>query len=99
MLSSFSEAVTPQKDISMYTKVFKPGELSVTAAYISSIKSKNKCYWETGNYQQVVILPTLTIVYTCLDVSLSIEVVDIPRIFYIKKKSKKINTKTSSIYQ
>ena len=43
------------------------------------MQEKTKCYWEGENHQQLIVVPTHTIVHTCLDVFLVKDVHDIIR--------------------
>ena len=60
-------------------QVFKSGGLTVRAAYLRSIKYNTNSYLEPENNQSVLILSTLTIEHTCLDVSVVTYMSDIPR--------------------
>ena len=48
---------------------------------MNSIKAINNWYWEPKKSQHIVIVSTHTIFNPCLDISVVIDVADIPRSF------------------
>ena len=75
-----SESYTLQYDTTCNGIIVSAGELVVKAQYLSCIQEKNDCYWDKKNNQQVIIVPTKTIVHPCIDVVAVKDVQDIPKI-------------------
>ena len=65
------------------------GEPVVKTYYLSFTKEKKNHYWENKRYQQVIIVPTRTIIHLCLDVVAVKDVHGIPRIFFNRDQAKR----------
>ena len=63
-----SEAYNLQDDTTRDGHIIPAGELVAETQYLRRMKEKANWYWDQKNQQQVIIVPTRTIVHTCLDV-------------------------------
>ena len=89
MIKFFSEAYTLQEDTTCDGQISTSGELVIIAHYLKCIQEKKNCYWEGENNQQLIVVPTHTIVHTCLNVFVVKDVHDITRgVFNINQKRK-----------
>ena len=68
VIKFLSESYTDQEDTTCDGKISTYGELIAKSQSMYCIKDNTKCYWGKSQQQKNIIVPTRTIVYTCLDV-------------------------------
>ena len=74
----FSEAYIIQEDITCDGQISTSGELFFKAQYLICMKENIRWYWEIKP-QQVIVVPTRTIVHPCIFVIVVKYLQDIPR--------------------
>ena len=77
VINCFSQAYTLQEDKTCDGKISTSGELVIIANYIRCMQEKKSVIGRGENYQQLIVVPTHTIVNTCLDVFVVKDVHDI----------------------
>ena len=80
--------VIKQDDTTCHRQIIPAGEIVVKAKYLIFIQENTNWYWEHKKKQQVIVVPTQTIVYACLDVVAEKYVHGIPIIICNRNQAK-----------
>ena len=83
-----SYSYTLKYDTTCNGNIISSGELVFKARYLSSMQENTNWYWYQEKKQQVIIVPTITIVNTCLDVVVVKYVHDIPKSIFNRNHAK-----------
>ena len=89
-----SEAYTLQNNTTIYGKIITAGKLVVKAQYLFSMQESTNWFWNQHHQQQVITVPTRTIIYTRLYLNAITDIHDIPKIL-CNRTREKIHIKTS----
>ena len=79
MIAFVSEAYTLKDDTTWDGQIITYCELVFKAQYLIYIQEKRNWYWDKKHQEKVIIVPTWTIVQSCLDVMAVKDVHDITR--------------------
>ena len=79
VIQFISEACTLQNNTTIYGQVISSGELFIKAQYIYSMQENTNWYWKQQPLQQTIIVTTLTILHTRLNVIIIRYVQDTPK--------------------
>ena len=89
VIKFISEECTLQEDTTCGGKIISAGKLVFKEKYLICTQENTNWYWEQKSRQQVIIAPTWTILYPCLDVVSVKDVHDIPKIIYNRNNAKR----------
>ena len=93
-----SEAYTQQNNAQIDGQIISTGELVFKPQYLCSMQENSNQYWKQQSLQHNIIVPTRTILHSCLDVSRIIHFQDIPNTV-CNRINEKSHTKKSYLYE
>ena len=94
-----SEAYKLQDNTTIDEKIITAGKLVVKAQYLSSLQGDTNWCWNQHPQQNIIIVPTRTIIHAQLEVNSLTYLHDIPKSVCNRKQEKKIHIKTSYMFE